>query len=1045
MRLIFSIVVFLFTFSSFSQEKNFLATIKNTQAVSKLTDEFPEVKVEIAFPESRKELFKSVYRIISSAEQSDSVLTYLQNNKSIKEVEVEEKIETLQAPNDYYLTFGNDYALNLINAIDAWDITTGDSNITIGISDANFDLNHEELIGEYTTNVNNFFHSNINHGTAVAITASGKTNNTTGKSAIGYNTKMKLEYMSYNGLLNLSYAGVKVINASWASGCFYSGYHQQIINEIYENGTIIVAAAGNGSTCYGPESLVYPAAYEHVISVSSIGPNDNHERIPGDVHSTHQHNDSVDIVAPGYDVAIGIANNNYTTGNGTSFAAPYVSGTIALMLSVNPCLTYEDVQSILKETAVDIYPVNSIYTGLLGAGRLDAAAAVEMAKDYASFNFDVSSEYDCVNDQYLLNIEPQETDYSTSIEWENGNTNWTLYDQIEGQYNFTIHRAFGCDIDTFVYYIPNQPVYDYTNSVELNYGHTTLHDFNGDGVIRIKGLLIVESNVTYNLSNKNIEFGYNKDLPNDIGFQESGIVVKPGGKLTIDNCTLNSVEDCNSEWDGIELWGVFKDTAIVSSNLNQTKSTANVTTEVTMLNSTLSNATTGIRNHREKQVFGSTAGQKEICGKITVINSVFENNKTGINLKENHNNNHSHSISNSEFNAGNQSESTHIKLSEINNIEIIKTKFTGKSSEQVTNSGIGIYAENSSINPDKAVAQIPQKTNNEFKDLYEGIYLINSESDNYLFVGNELFTNVQRGIYLSGNIHSVIAQSTFNLSAGSAYENSFALMTSNTEQLKVVNNIINGSTVNESTHGFVTKNNNESEVHFIGNDFFGDMETAIQFEGSNHNVDVSCNTFDIIGNYDLAIAEGSIYIDKSFVLNSFSKCENVTANIVNDSNNSPFTYTTASNSTPNCISAGVSIAVIETPENWQSSCEFKGNIARINPNSTFNYEDQNSNKETSSIMNINYLTTTSQISETKSTNEMTVFPNPTRGNFTIKTEGLTIGKEIIIYNQMGGVAKRYELTSEVNSFEIKGLGKGAYTIYTMGENNTPLYGKVVIQ
>jgi len=153
-----------------------------------------------------------------------------------------------------------------------------------------------------------------------------------------------------------------------------------VIDEVYANGTILVAAAGNGGTCGGSSNLVYPAAHNHVIAVSSIGPLDNHERTIGDPATTHQHNSSVDICAPGYDVALTVASGNYITGNGSSFAAPYVSGTIGLMLSLKPCLTFEEVVEILTQSAVNIDAQNPSYIGMLGAGRLNANAALALTK-----------------------------------------------------------------------------------------------------------------------------------------------------------------------------------------------------------------------------------------------------------------------------------------------------------------------------------------------------------------------------------------------------------------------------------------------------------------------------------------------------------------------------------------------------------------------------------------------------------------------------------------------------------------------------------------
>jgi subtilisin family serine protease len=87
--------------------------------------------------------------------------------------------------------------------------------------------------------------------------------------------------------------------------------------------------------------------------------------------------------------------NTYTTGNGSSFAAPYVSGTIALMLSVNNCLTSEQVEMILKSTCVNIDAQNPSYVGLLGAGRLNAGAAVAMAASYATMNISGTNTFNC--------------------------------------------------------------------------------------------------------------------------------------------------------------------------------------------------------------------------------------------------------------------------------------------------------------------------------------------------------------------------------------------------------------------------------------------------------------------------------------------------------------------------------------------------------------------------------------------------------------------------------------------------------------------------
>jgi phenolic acid decarboxylase len=371
---------------------NAIPTEVNGQIVSSDAD-FNQVisnlsitEIERALPSSRSLNLLNVYEITCSCEEGDLIAELTMNVSSVTGVVEAPKYESLQTPNDINATFAQDYAIELINAQGAWNITQGNSSLTIGISDENFYHMHEELAGKVTyydtTNT-----LSQNHGTAVAILAAGNTNNGVGKASIGYNSNLALYRMNYNEVLAASYAGIKLINLSWASGCSFNPYAQDAINEVYNNGTFIVAAAGNGSTCGGPDNLVYPAAFDNVFSVTSVGPSDNHERTIGNDQTTHQHNSTVDLSAPGYDVAISSAPGWYLTGNGTSFAAPQVTGTIALMMSVNPCLTFENIEHILKTTSVNIDSVNIQYAGKIGVGRLDAGAAVAMAQNWSSVSF----------------------------------------------------------------------------------------------------------------------------------------------------------------------------------------------------------------------------------------------------------------------------------------------------------------------------------------------------------------------------------------------------------------------------------------------------------------------------------------------------------------------------------------------------------------------------------------------------------------------------------------------------------------------------------
>jgi hypothetical protein len=299
----------------------------------------------------------------------------------------------LYDPNDYDLLNGDtlsgpDSALNMINAKQAWDYTHGDTTIIIGIVDRNLihpsDWNHEDIVGKitYWDTVNGDY--NEFHGLFVSGSAAGNTDNFRGKSSIGFNCPIFFNshvvdpIKAYNALLDLSNKGVKVLNVSWLSGG-YDTNEQNMINKITNNGTLVVAAAGNSERGYQ-----YPASYANVLSVTGVAFNFHH-KISDSLNWNF--NDSVDISAPGYYI-VGLwdsCDTCYKRSSGTSFASPIVAGTAGLIFSLNPCLTPADVTYILKSTANDtIYsiPENFQFINSLGTGSLDAGAALQKAHEF---------------------------------------------------------------------------------------------------------------------------------------------------------------------------------------------------------------------------------------------------------------------------------------------------------------------------------------------------------------------------------------------------------------------------------------------------------------------------------------------------------------------------------------------------------------------------------------------------------------------------------------------------------------------------------------
>lgn len=126
-------------------------------------------------------------------------------------------------------------------------------------------------------------------------------------------------------------------------------------------GVICVAAAGN----QGQQTLVYPAAFPNVIGVASTSNNDTRSTF-----SNYGQN-LVWVAAPGEGIITSYPYGAYAATWGTSFSAPFVSGTVALMLNAQWNMAYSGVSKAVAHAV----PIGSS----LGNGRLDIFQAVQSA------------------------------------------------------------------------------------------------------------------------------------------------------------------------------------------------------------------------------------------------------------------------------------------------------------------------------------------------------------------------------------------------------------------------------------------------------------------------------------------------------------------------------------------------------------------------------------------------------------------------------------------------------------------------------------------
>lgn len=311
----------------------------------------------------------------------------------------------LQIPNDPSAnpTSGNQYYLTNINAYNAWDVSTSDTTITVGIIDTGYNPDHEDLQNiqynnadpingidddgngfiddfmgwDFADSDNEPIADQDDHGSHVAGISSAETGNAIGIAGVGFNARyvpVKI-FQSSNGFSNNAYEsiiyaadqGYDVINLSWGSINTFLQHRQDIINyAALEKDVVIVAAAGNT-----PDNLnFYPASYDNVLSVAASDQTDNKTSF-----STYSYH--VDLVAPGIDI-YSTKDGSYGTDFGTSFASPMVAGAAALLRSHFPDWSAIQIMEQLRVTSDNVYDVgdNSNYDSLLGKGRLNIHSAL---------------------------------------------------------------------------------------------------------------------------------------------------------------------------------------------------------------------------------------------------------------------------------------------------------------------------------------------------------------------------------------------------------------------------------------------------------------------------------------------------------------------------------------------------------------------------------------------------------------------------------------------------------------------------------------------
>lgn len=370
---------------------------------------------------------------------------------------IDPSIEYIQKSVTYNLDFvSNDsllseqWALEKIQAFDAWNITTGADSILLAIIDTGIDYLHPDLINKiyinpgetgldntgndkrsngidddgngfvddfsgwdftdregfpYDSTGGDYLYWDNNpmdehgHGTYMAGIAGAEVNNTIGVAGVAPDIIIvNLRAFDPTGFgeeddvaAAILYAvenGVNVISMSFGDKNF-SLLLKDVIAYAYSRGVVLVGSSGNS----GSNEPHYPSGYSEVIAVGNSSIEDY-------VAGSSNYGSTLDLVAPGTSILTTARNNSYSSVSGTSAATPHVAATAALLLSLHN-FTNEEIKQIIKSTSDDIdepgWDLKS------GAGRLNVFKALTVvAPSLIKFN-QPKQDFTTLEDELVIN------------------------------------------------------------------------------------------------------------------------------------------------------------------------------------------------------------------------------------------------------------------------------------------------------------------------------------------------------------------------------------------------------------------------------------------------------------------------------------------------------------------------------------------------------------------------------------------------------------------------------------------------------------------
>ncbi|WP_296557875.1 S8 family serine peptidase [uncultured Acetobacterium sp.] len=337
---------------------------------------------------------------VKDGSQVDGLVVELLKNPHVLAAQKNTYLKFASLPNDPMLAQA--WQFEAIGADKTWDQVNNQESVVVAVLDTGLNSKHPDIMGksvdgyDYVTGQTETIDV-VGHGTAISGCIAAIANNEIGIAGVAGNADIKIAPYRVGGETvedneaNLGYAcaalyhaanrpEVRVINMSFA-GYEVSTVLETAIAYAASMGKILVAASGNdGADPENAGKITIPSAYDNVISVGAT----DRDNVIGDFS---QYNEMVDLCAPGVETTTLWAQDDYITESGTSLSCPVVAGAGAVLVAADATLSAAEVETILKETAIDLgEPGRDDHYGY-GLIQLDQALAQVRQKEPLTLSY----------------------------------------------------------------------------------------------------------------------------------------------------------------------------------------------------------------------------------------------------------------------------------------------------------------------------------------------------------------------------------------------------------------------------------------------------------------------------------------------------------------------------------------------------------------------------------------------------------------------------------------------------------------------------------